>query len=68
MASRIRCASPPASGAGGPVERQVVQAHVDQELQPVADLLQQPLGDHVLALGELQLVEEGDASSRIDSR
>ena len=34
-------------------ERQVVEADIDQELQPLADLLQDARGDLVLLLGEL---------------
>nr|BFE75168.1 hypothetical protein GCM10020092_084690 [Actinoplanes digitatis] len=35
------------------VEGQVVQADVDQEPQPRVDLLEDPLGDHLLAVGQL---------------
>ena len=34
----------------GPVEREVVEPHVHQELQPSPDLLEHALGDEVLAL------------------
>ena len=45
MASRIRCASPPASVPAGAVQREVVEADVEQEPQPLVDLLEHPLGD-----------------------
>ena len=35
--------------AGRPVERQVVQADVEQEAEPGVDLLEHPLGDLLLA-------------------
>ena len=40
------------------VEAQVVEADVEQELQPLVDLLEHPLGDQPLALVELDLGEE----------
>ena len=40
-------------GAGRAVQREVVQADVDQELQPLVDLLEHPLGDLLLAGVEL---------------
>src|SRR5690606_1331621 len=45
-------------GAGGRVEGEVVQANVDQEAQPLVDLLQHALGDLLVAGGELQLAQE----------
>ena len=42
---------------GGPGQRQVVQTHVDQELQPVANLARHLAGDLPLAAGELPVVE-----------
>ncbi len=39
-------------------EREVVEPDVDEEPQALADLLQQPLGDHVLALREVDVVDE----------
>ena len=51
---------PSGQGPGGPVQGQVVQAHVDQELESCPNLFQDPLGDHVLAIRELELVEERD--------
>ena len=35
-------------GGGGPVEREVVEAHVEQEPEPAADLLEQLVGDLLL--------------------
>ena len=35
-------------------QRQVVEADVEQELHALADFLEDPVGDHVLALGELE--------------
>ena len=49
----------PGQGAGGPGQRQVVEPHIDQEPQALADLLEEPLGDHLLAFGQLQGVDEG---------
>ena len=40
-------------GAGAAVQRQVVEADVDQEPQPGVDLLEHPLGDHLLPVVEL---------------
>ncbi len=48
-------------GVGAAVERQVVQADVDQKAQPVADLLDDLLGDLALGAGQVELVEEGQA-------
>ena len=39
-------------------QREVVEADVEQEPEPGVDLLGDPLGDHPLALGELQRGEE----------
>ena len=36
------------------VEREVVEAHVEQEAQPLLDLLEHPLGDLALAGGQLE--------------
>jgi hypothetical protein len=44
--------------AGGPRQRQVVEADVEQEAEPGVDLLRHPLGDHPLALGQLERGEE----------
>ena len=44
---------------GRPAQRQVVQAHVEQELQPLVDLLEHPLGDLPLTLGQFEPAEEG---------
>src|SRR2546430_6264056 len=45
-------------GARGPVEREVVEAHVHEEPEALADFLEGPSGDGGLALGERQGVEE----------
>ncbi len=45
-------------GARRPRQRQVVEPHVDEEPQPLADLLQQPLGDHELPLAQLDRLDE----------
>ncbi len=42
----------------GPVEREVVQTDVHQELQASPDLLQHAFGDELLPLGELQVAQE----------
>ncbi len=44
-------------GLGAALQGQIVQPHVDQELQPVADLLEDLLGDLSTAAAELELVE-----------
>src|SRR5262249_5920091 len=44
-------------------EGQVVEAHVDQELQAVADLPDQVAGDVLLVAAELQPLEEGEAAA-----
>ena len=41
-------------------QRQVVEADVEQELHALAHFLEHPVGDHVLALGELQLGHGAD--------
>ena len=45
-------------GAGGPVEREVVEADVEQEPEPGVDLLDDALGDLPLAGGEVDVLEE----------
>ena len=45
-------------GTGVAVEGEVVEADVDQELQPRLDFFQDPVGDEVVALGKLQLLDE----------
>ena len=42
---------------GAAAERQVADADVVEEAQAIADLAQQPAGDEVLALGELEALE-----------
>ena len=44
--------------AGGAVEREVVEADVEQEAQPLVDLLEHPLGDLLLARGQLEVAQE----------
>ena len=44
--------------AGRPVQGQVVQADVEQETQPLLDLLEHPLGDLPLPRGELEGAQE----------
>ena len=64
VASRIRWASPPDKRGGGSAQRQVVEADVDQEAQPFADLLQDLAADGELAIGQRQVafVANADAS------
>ena len=58
----MRCASPPASVPDVAVERQVVEADVEQELQPLEHFLEHALGDHAVALADSSTVlEERDA-------
>ena len=45
-------------GGRGPVEREVVEPDVEQEAQPLLDLLEHPLGDLALARGQLEVGEE----------
>ena len=49
---------PSCQGAAGPIQREVVQPDVHQELEPGPDLLEDPLGDHVFPLGELEAGQE----------
>ena len=51
-------------GAGGAVQGQVVQADVEQEAQPGVDLLEHPLGDLLVAVGQLELGQELRAARR----
>ena len=44
--------------AGGPRQREVVEPDVEQEPEPGVDLLGHPLGDHPVALGQLERGEE----------
>ena len=53
-------------GAGRPVQRQVVQADVDQEPQPGVDLLEHPLGDHLLPVGRARCAASSSAHSPTD--
>ena len=43
---------------GRPVEREVVETDVEEEAQPLLDLLEHALGDLPLAVGQLEVVEE----------
>jgi hypothetical protein len=43
---------------GAALERQVVEADVDEEAEPLDDLLDHAAGDLLLALGELDSLEE----------
>ena len=52
LASRMRWLSPPRERAGVARQRQVVEADVDQEAEPLADLLQDRPGDLVLLRGQ----------------
>ena len=45
---------------GAAAERQVADAHVVQEVQPVADLAQDAAGDERFAVGQLERVEQRD--------
>lgn len=54
----MRWASPPESVLARAVQREVVEADVDQEPQPFVDLLQHPLGDLLVAGVELELAQE----------
>ena len=54
--------------AGRPVEREVVEADVEQEPEPGVDLLDHPLGDLPLARREVDVVEEAGAASAMASR
>ncbi|OPZ09123.1 MAG: hypothetical protein BWZ08_00673 [candidate division BRC1 bacterium ADurb.BinA292] len=47
-------------GAGGAVEREVIQADVDHELEAVADLLDGLAADRQFAFGPARAVEEGE--------
>ena len=44
--------------AGRAGQREVVEAHVEQEAHAGVDLLHDPLGDHAVALGELEPGQE----------
>src|SRR6478672_4878983 len=46
--------------SGGAAQRQVVEADVDQEPEPGADLLDEPRGDHLLAFAETHVAGEGE--------
>ena len=67
LASRMRCASPPASVPADAVEREVVEADVEQEPQARVDLLHHPLGDHAVALGQLERARGTRPPRAIDS-
>src|SRR5690606_7465485 len=44
--------------AGGAVEREVVEADVEEELEALLDLLEHPLGDLSLAVAQLDRAQE----------
>ena len=50
--------------AGRPVEREVVETDVEQEPQPLVDLLDHALGDLALARGQVEVVGEERAPPR----
>jgi hypothetical protein len=50
-------------GVGAAVQRQIVQTHVHQELQPGADLLEDLVGDLAAAALQLELGEVARVSS-----
>ena len=52
-------------GGGGADEREVVEADVEQEPHAGVDLLEHPLGDHAVALGQLE-ASRTSAASPID--
>ena len=58
LASRMRCASPPASVPALRDSAEVVEPDVEQEPEPGVDLLRHPLGDHLVALAQLERGEE----------
>ena len=58
VASRMRCPSPPESVAAPRAEREVADADVGEKPQPLADLAQHAAGDEVLALGQLERLEQ----------
>ena len=45
--------------AAGPVEGEVVEADVEQEVQPLLDLLEDPLADLALARGQVEEQGQG---------
>ena len=44
--------------AGGPVEREVVEADVEEEVEPLLDLLEHPLADLALAGAQVDVAQE----------
>ncbi len=59
-------------GAGRPGQRQVVEPDVEQELHPLPNLFEHPVGDHVLAIGQLERPHrlhgglDGEAAELVD--
>ena len=47
-----------AQRARGPVQREVVETDVEQEVQPLLDLLEHPLADLALAGGQVEVAQE----------
>ena len=50
---------------GAAAERQIADADIDQEPQPIADFAHDALGDEVLALGELAALSTSGSASEI---
>src|SRR5207237_9317143 len=50
----------------GPIQRQVVQANVDEEAQPLADLLQDAMSDELFSLGALTPTEDLDSVKDVE--
>ena len=49
----------PGQGSGGTREVEVVQSHVDEEAEPCVDFAENLVGNHEVARGELDALEEG---------
>ncbi len=50
----MRCASPPDSDVGAAIQREVVEAHVDQEAQAIADFLDDLVRDLAAPAGDVE--------------
>ena len=64
----MRCASPPDSVAAARSERQVADADVVEEPQPLVDLAQDQPRDRALGVGQLDVVEPLDRPPRRHAR
>ena len=70
QADALRLAAGQRAGRAG--QREVVEPHVEQELHALADFLEDPVGDHVLAVAELERphgldgVGDGEAAQLVD--